>query len=39
LSRLDLRRIAERVLRIDDLPGLLDDLLAIHRVHAERGTR
>jgi len=27
------------MLRIDDLPGLLDDLLAIHRVHAERGTR
>jgi 2-dehydro-3-deoxyphosphooctonate aldolase (KDO 8-P synthase) len=27
------------MLRIDDLPRLLDELLAIHRVHAERGTR
>jgi 2-dehydro-3-deoxyphosphooctonate aldolase (KDO 8-P synthase) len=26
------------MLRIDDLPRLLDELLAIHRVHAERGT-
>jgi 2-dehydro-3-deoxyphosphooctonate aldolase (KDO 8-P synthase) len=27
------------MLRIDDLPRLLDELLAIHRVHGERGTR
>ena len=27
------------MLRIDDLPRLLDELLTIHRVHAERGTR
>jgi len=27
------------MLRIDDLPRLLDELLAIHRVHTERGAR
>ena len=27
------------MLRIDDLPRLLDELLAIHRLHAERGAR